>query len=264
MNCERGVHLLLLLGLTACAPPETPVEIRFDARTGGESVRCDTASPSLHMTDLRFYVSEPALIRSDGGEVSVTLTTDGRWQQADLALIDLENGAGECLNGTPGVNDRLVGTVPDGDYEALSFVVGVPFERNHADPLAASAPLDDSTMHWHWRTGYKFLRAGVGTAEDGFWLHLGSAGCEGTVRNISGCKFPNRVSVTLSGYMPGNVVEIDLDAFATAANLDDTDVSDCVSGPGDEDCGPAFAVLGIDHESGTMSGMQHLFKLSTQ
>ena len=264
MTCRRGVHLLVLLGLTACTPPETPLEIHFEARIGDEPAHCGQSESQLHLTDLRFYVSDPVLIRGDGTGVPVRLATDGRWQQRDLGLIDLEDGEGNCLNGTPDTNDRLVGTVPAGDYARLSFVVGVPFERNHADPLSAEAPLDDSTMHWHWRTGYKFLRAGVGTIDDGFWLHLGSAGCEGTVRNISGCNYPNRMQVTLAGYNPDAVVVLDLAAFADAANLEDSTVSDCVSGPGDEDCKAAFEILGLDHESGTMTGMQRLFRLSTQ
>ena len=264
MGRRRGVHLLVVLGLTACAPPESPLDIRFDARSGGAAIRCNTPSALLHMTDLRFYVSEIELVQEDGTSAPVTLSEDNRWQQRDLGLIDLEDGSGACLNGTPETNDRLTGSVPDGNYVQLSFVVGVPFGRNHADPLAAAAPLDDSAMHWHWRTGYKFLRAGIETEDDGFWLHLGSAGCEGTVRDISGCSRPNRVMVTLPGYKRGHAVVVDLDAFSRAADLDDALVTDCVSGPGDEDCPDAFAILGLDHDSGTMSGMQRLFRLSPE
>ncbi|MDX1509117.1 MAG: metallo-mystery pair system four-Cys motif protein [Woeseiaceae bacterium] len=262
MTRRSGVQLLLLLGLTACAPPQQALQIRFEARADAGRIACDTASSGLTLSDLRFYVSDITLRRPDGTSVPVVLLEDDRWQQRDLGMVDLEDGSGNCLNGTADTNDRLVGSAPAGDYTQLSFVIGVPFDRNHADPLAAAAPLDDSAMHWHWRSGYKFLRAGVGSVDDGFWLHLGSAGCEGTVGAISGCKFPNRMSVTLADYTPGDTVVVDVGALARAADLGDAAVSDCVSGPADDDCGAAFAILGLDHGSGTMSGMQQLFRLS--
>ena len=77
------------------------------------------------------------------------------------------------------------------------------FDLNHDNPLTAEPPLDDPDMHWHWRSGYKFLRAGIRTATDGFWIHAGSAGCEGTVGNITGCRFPNRIDVFLPDFVPG-------------------------------------------------------------
>ena len=146
----------------------------------------------------------------------------------------------------------------------MSFELGVPFDSNHADPLSASAPLDDTTMHWHWRSGYKFLRAGVRTADDGFWVHLGSAGCEGTVQNVSRCQFPNRIPVTLSDYRPGDTVITDLSMLLAAADLGDGEATDCASGPADAGCSAVFAQLGLDHESGSLTGQQQLFVLESQ
>ena len=264
MPGRGGVPLLVLLGLSACSPADTPIEIHFDARLNGAVAACGGPTDALHLTDLRFYVASPRLIGANGDAVPVILEHDERWQQADLGLIDLEDGSGACLNGTADTNHRLVGAVPAGDYTGLVFTVGVPFERNHADPLTANAPLDDSFMHWHWRSGYKFLRAGVAANDDNFWLHLGSAGCQGTVQHITGCDFPNRSTVTLNDYRPGAIVTVDLAAFAAAAELADGVSSDCVSGPGDIDCEAAFAVLGLNHESGTMSGVQQLFRIDRQ
>jgi len=45
----------------------------------------------------------------------------------DLALLDFEDGTGGCVNGTPDVNDRVAGTVPEGHYTGLRFTLGVPF-----------------------------------------------------------------------------------------------------------------------------------------
>ena len=156
----------------------------------------------------------------------------------------------------------LVGYLPEREYEGLEFTIGVPFERNHANPLTADAPLDNAAMHWHWRSGYKFLRAGVSTASDGFWIHVGSAGCEGTVQNVTGCSFPNRVRVSLPRFTPrASQVEIDLAALLEGTNLDDGLQSDCSSGPPESSCIAPFAALGIDFESGRTVGPQSVFSV---
>ena len=264
MNVGRGVWLLALLSLTACAPPQISVEIPFEARIDGAKAQCEAALDGLVMTDLRFYVAGVMLRRSDGADVPLRMTEHGRWQQADIALIDLEDGSGVCENGTPDMNSVIKGQIREGDYVGMSFELSVPFDRNHADPLSASAPLDDTTMHWHWRSGYKFLRAGVRTEDDGYWVHLGSAGCEGTVQDITGCRFPNRVPVNLTDYRPGDTVVAELSFLSAAADLGDGEATDCASGPADAACGPVFAQLGLDHESGTISGHQQLFAIGSQ
>ncbi|MFQ5610294.1 MAG: MbnP family protein, partial [Woeseiaceae bacterium] len=119
-------------------------------------------------------------------------------------------------------------------------------------------------MHWHWRSGYKFLRAGVELNNDGFWVHLGSAGCQGTVQNITHCRYPNRVPVLLTDYRSGDTVIADLSMLLGAADLTDSEATDCASGPAEESCGPIFGRLGLDHESGTISGPQRLFSTRTK
>lgn len=123
-------------------------------------------------------------------------------------------------------------------------------------------PLDDSAMHWHWRSGYKFLRAGFETDTRNHWLHLGSAGCEGRVQAITHCRFPNRVTVTLQDYVPGDTLAVDLatlfDAFAAAPDP----TASCSSGPAEASCPEPFAMLGIDHASGSRDERQRLVRLA--
>ena len=255
------------LFLTACSSPQETVTIEFEARFGDEPIDCETTVDGVSMTDLRFYVHSPVLFRWDGDaqiQETIDLTESGRWQGGDLVLIDLENGAGACKNGTADTNPSIVGTVPAGDYEGLSLLIEVPFELNHADPLAANAPLDDTTMHWHWRSGYKFLRAGIATDDDGFWIHVGSAGCEGTVGDISGCRYPNRMLVFLRDYRPGEKVIFDLNELSLVADLTDSTPTDCSSGPSEESCRPAFTRLGLDSETGEALGNGSPWRVATQ
>ena len=236
------------------------MKIPFVATWGGTPLSCEDATIAL--TDLRFYVSELSLIDSDGRSQALSLDEQLQWQQGDLALIDLEDGAGSCTNGSSEVYSYIVGFLPPGEYRGLEFTVGVPFERNHANPLTAEPPLDDAAMHWHWRSGYKFLRAGVATADDGFWIHLGSAGCEGTVRNVTGCRFPNRVSVVLPDFaIREHAIAVDLQKLLNGTNLADSEPSDCSSGPPEVACTAPFAALGIDFATNAERGAQRIFSL---
>lgn len=224
------------------------VEIPFQVTWGGEPISCDDAN--LALTDLRFYASNLELLTVDG-DVHVL---------RELALIDLENGQGTCQNGTTETNRKVSGSVPVADYAGLRFTLGVPFALNHADPLAAQPPLDDPAMHWHWRSGYKFLRAGVRSENDGFWIHVGSAGCQGTVGNITDCRFPNRVAVELDEFDLGKQsVAIDLEALFKGINLADGERSDCSSGPPEDTCIAPFRAFGIDFASGQRLDVQQVF-----
>ena len=239
--------LLLGAGLFCCAAcPENRAlfNVEFFASWAGQPIGCDESERSL--TDLRFFISEVVLIDTSGSEHPLVLTGDERWQQKGVALIDLENGEGLCVNGTRETNTMLSGKAESVDIRSLRFTVGVPFESNHANPLLAGAPLNDAAMHWHWRSGYKFLRAGVATASDGFWLHLGSTACRGTVQNISACHSPNRVTVELHGFSHQTKrINVDLSALFEGVNFDNAIRSDCSSGPAESACTAPFAALGL-------------------
>lgn len=245
--------------LAACGEAPSGIEVPFAATFAGEPVDC-AGGPGVSMTDLRFYVHNLRLEDADGDFHDVQLAVND-WQQSDLAFLDLEDGSGNCMNGTTLVNDVVRGTVPSGDFHALEFTLGVPFAKNHGDPLLATAPLGDADMHWHWRGGYKFLRAGLKNDSDSFWLHLGSTGCEGTIRNITGCNAPNRVAVRIENYQPGELVQVDLASLVVGGVLDDASPSDCSSGPAEADCKTAFSALGMSHPSGAMDNDQVLFTL---
>ncbi|MEL7187830.1 MAG: MbnP family copper-binding protein, partial [Pseudomonadota bacterium] len=247
---RRLFSLLILLTIAACGKPDHVAELRFQAAVHGMSETCATSMPTL--SDLRFYVSEVSMIAKSGQSsqarlVPAKINVASPWQTDGVALVDLENGQGACRNGTLATNNAVRVTLPAGDYAGVQFTVGVPFDLNHANPLLAGAPLNDAAMHWHWRSGYKFLRAGVASEAGDTWIHLGSTGCEGTVGDISGCNGPNRVTVRLMDFDPGtDRIVVDLGRLLdTAAMLAASDKTDCSSGPAEAACAPPFAALGL-------------------
>ncbi|MDJ0709687.1 MAG: metallo-mystery pair system four-Cys motif protein [Woeseiaceae bacterium] len=244
----------------SCSRWDLALNIPFVATWNGTPVSCGSGDPAL--SDMRFYISNPQVVAADGEARDVRFAVEHAWQNDAVALVDLEDGTGACQNGTKEVVAEVIGVVRAGEYRTLRFTVGVPFQLNHANPLTASQPLDDPDMHWHWRSGYKFLRAGVRTNADSFWIHAGSAGCEGTVGNITGCRFPNRIVVELDGFVPGeSTVAVDLARLATGTDLADGEPTDCSSGPAEESCVEPFRALGIDFATGLPVGEQSVFSL---
>ncbi|MEM9335238.1 MAG: MbnP family copper-binding protein [Pseudomonadota bacterium] len=234
----------LLLG-AGCSESRIPVSLPFEAAFNGNPIDCSSENAAL--SDLRLYVADVQAKMADGKRLAVPFVEDQSWQTPSVALIDLENGEDACNSGTPETRSELTLLWPAGDVNSLVLTVGVPFSDNHADPLQAPAPLDDSAMHWHWRSGYKFLRAGIDTDDDGFWLHLGSTGCEGTTGNITGCTQPNRITLELDGFVAGRTAAVvHLEQLFHGIDLDDGQAGDCSSGPMEPGCKVVLSNLGLE------------------
>jgi uncharacterized repeat protein (TIGR04052 family) len=254
-------YLLLLFMVSACSAPQQTIEIPFVPRFGEQPISCETNDTGIAMTDLRFYIHDLRLLGTDGTETTVTMLEDPLWQGNAVALLDFEDGSGACINGTQQTNTVIRAQVPEDEYTGVRFRIGVPEDLNHADPLRAEAPLNYSVMHWHWRTGYKFLRAGIANDSDGFWMHLGSSRCESTSSNAGRCRAPNRPLVELAAFIPGDdVVEVDLQQLVQRIDLTDGSPSDCSSGPAESECKMPFQALGLDFATGKAAGVAALFR----
>ena len=261
---NRQVILITCFLISSCTSVE-PVTISFEARLNGLSTDCAAVNHSIQLTDLRFYVHDIKLVSEHDAIMPLVILADGRWQNSEVALIDLENGQGTCVNGSKQMNAAVQGFYSGGQITGLQFKIGVPEELNHKDPLEASTPLGYSDMHWHWASGYKFLRAGVKTANDGFFIHLGSSRCEGTIGNIKSCRSPNRPSVHLRDFKPArDVVTIDLSSLVSDVNLEDGILTDCQSSPADQECERPFASLGLNFITGTSIGTAPSFSARPQ
>ncbi len=256
--------ICLLLPLVGCTRPAIDGSLTFNARWGDVAIGCGKPVAGLELNDLRFFLHAVELLGADG-PVKAELIDDDYWQQANVAMVDLEDGSGACQNGTGDRRAEVRFRVPEGDYRGIRFTIGVPFELNHADPLTAEPPLDDTAMHWHWRSGYKFIRAGIARGDTKFVLHTGSVACEGTVQDITGCKRPNRHTVELPDYVPGggHQINVDLAELFRGTDLESDDGMECISAPDDASCVAPFAALGLDFDTGEAGPPQRVFRLNT-
>ena len=157
--------LLTTTSLSSLAEPLQDITLKFAGEFDGKPADCiaeyediGLASTAVGIADYRLYVSRVRLLDADGKETAVTLSDHGPWQHGDIALLDFENGSGNCSNGTALTNDEIRGQVPAGDYRGVAFDIGIPFESNHQDPTLAASPLNLTALFWNWRGGYRFLR----------------------------------------------------------------------------------------------------------
>ena len=119
------------LTVTACSTLPSPqtaqaVELKFAAQINGQPFACGqryegvgSTRSTITPSDFRMYVSEVKLVRQDGSTVPVQLAQDGVWQQQSVALLDFENGAGPCRNGTEATNTSVRGQVLAGEYTGV-------------------------------------------------------------------------------------------------------------------------------------------------
>ncbi|MCU0545729.1 MAG: metallo-mystery pair system four-Cys motif protein [Oscillatoriaceae cyanobacterium Prado104] len=287
----------------ATAAETQEVEIKFSAAVGEKPFNCGESYSNLGSpvagvtaTDFRFYVSDVALIDATGKVVPLSLKQDGKWQHQNLALLDFENKSGACANGTTETRDRIIGTIPKGNYKGLQFTLGVPLNLNHEDATLAPSPLNLTSLWWNWRGGYKFLRidlkhhvAGAmpagksgrenskiahtegshgshGTELQGFPIHLGSTGCQANAntQKPSNCVNPNTAKIVFRNFNPAtNTVIADLKSLVSQTNLAVNQANTppgCMSEPNDSDCAGIMQNLGLSFAGKPAAG-QTFFKM---
>jgi len=279
--------VLSTLAITACSKddvaaivdeviPSTTedVSINFAAQVNGADFTCGqtytgvgTGGDDYKVNDFRIYVHDAHIHDALTGENhAIELTQDGVWQRDNVALLDFEDG---CSTGTVETNNVLAGkvTVPatiDLADAEVCFTVGVPEEKNHLDVSAVASPLNDASMYWAWKTGYKYIRIdGVGdptVAANPFVLHLGAQGCPdpmtATEAPATPCTVPNTFKVCIANFdVKNDVIAVD-PAFVFEGN--DVTVNygakpGCMSFIDDDDCEEIMPRLGLDYAYGRSS-----------
>ncbi|WP_438038350.1 MbnP family copper-binding protein [Sorangium sp. So ce128] len=247
------------------------VELQFEGRVRDDVFSCSetyavgSASTDVGLNDFRLYIHDVRLRRADGEEVPLSLEQDELWQYQDVVLLDFEDRSGTCANGTEETNGVVRGTVPAGDYDGLSFKLGVPFDLNHGDASSAPSPLNLTGLFWSWNDGYKFLRLdSVSTADDKpFLVHIGSTGCvAGAGGEVTACDRPNVAEIVFEGIDPLTTkVLVDYAALVADSDLSGSadDIPGCMSDPSDSECLPLFTHLGIDSTDGSPRPDQQSF-----
>ncbi len=256
------------------------VKIKFAAMAGDQPVACGkqidglgSTAQAAQLQDFRFFVSEVKLIRRDGKAVALKLAKNSAYRYTrkgvGVTLIDLENGKGSCaVDGTKGMNAWVKGTVAHGKYVGVRWKVGVPFALNHTDAAATPAPLNSVAMGWSWQIGHKFTKIEVsdpggatGSWKDKtFYVHLGSAGCEGNPATGQAvkCAAPNRPAIRLKKFNPAKQqVAVDIRPLLAGADVtvNQAGAPGCMSEQTDPECSGVFGALGVNWKAnGTGTG----------
>jgi len=261
---------------------EKAVTLHFKARVGAEDFACGREYPELGATkvaatpqDFRFFVQDVKLLERDGEAVAFELEERAPVQNRNVALLDFTDTAGRCAIAGNVTNTQLTGHVPDGDYDGVEFVIGVPDRLNHQDITTARAPLRDISTHWGWLSGYRFIMAEIahvgadeeaadagepdaGPRKDPLTLiHVGSGGCSGTPSQGFHCMRANRARIRIQGFDPREraIIADFAQLFAR------TDLASGVQCHGvSEACSDMYAALGLDMASGEPQGTQRVFR----
>lgn len=252
------------------------VDLQFAARVGSEDAACGTVYTDLgadagnvELADLRFYVHDIRLVDAAGEETPVELDQDGVWQVENVALLDFEDGTGDCADGTPELNSVVHGTVPSGEYVGVRYRLGVPFELNHENVATSPSPLNISTLFWEWAFGHIFfstitsMTTGKGPEANPHFVHLGSTGCTGdpALGEEVSCSNPNRPAFAFdTGFdLTQSTIVLDIQPLLAESNLG-TEIG-CHSFPDTPACTAPFEALGIDYATGELTDTQSIFSI---
>jgi uncharacterized repeat protein (TIGR04052 family) len=268
---------------------EQAVTINFLATVGKQAFACGESYPDLGTTpavftpnDLRLYLSDIALVDANGKTIPLNLEQDGKWQYQNVALLDFEDKSGGCSNGTVETRNKIIGTVPPGDYQGLQFTLGIPSQLNHADATLAASPLNLTSLWWNWRGGYKFMRLDLQNqstalkheagkeqnhpmnsqthSDRGLPIHIGSTGCQGDTETQKPleCSNLNQSRIELNNFNPEqNIVVADVASLLTQTDLTTNQPDSpmgCMSSPEDQDCSGIMHNLGLAFGNKPSSG----------
>jgi uncharacterized repeat protein (TIGR04052 family) len=268
---------------------EQAVTINFLAKVGKQAFACGesysdlgTAPTVVTPNDFRLYISDIALIDANGKSIPLNLEQDGKWQDRKIVLLDFEDKSGGCSNGTVETRNKIIGTIPPGNYKGLKFTLGIPSQLNHADATLAASPLNLTSLWWNWRGGYKFLRLDLQNqhtvlkheegkdqnhpmnsqteSDRGFPIHIGSTGCQADTdtQKPSECSNPNQSRIELDNFnSEHNVVVADVASLLTQTDLTTNQPDSpmgCMSSPEDQDCSGIIHNLGLAFGNKPTSG----------
>lgn len=189
-------NLLALLCLGAASAVAAPMTITLSLTDGKEPFfyhnPLTVGTQTLNVNEVKFYVSDVALVRANGTEVRVP----------GLSLAHLKKG-------TPPQNIEIFrGQAPVGEYRGLRFNVGVPRDLNHKDATTAKSPLSvEDGMYWAWNSGYIFFTL------------TGTTGDKKVANHVGGDS--HRITVDLTDLQkPGTTLNLSKEGLSVPVQLD--------------------------------------------
>ncbi len=169
-NSTLYILLFTIAFLSSCkkkekeeAPaPQTPtgkIEVVFVPKKGTTPFIMNTdivtpAGETIKISKWKFFLSNIGLSKADASE-NPAIPTDSN--TAGIYHIDFGAPTTTVDGVTNAYSISFNATV--GSYNDIRFDVGIPREKNHADPTSALFPLDLSQedMYWSWNSGYVFM-----------------------------------------------------------------------------------------------------------
>lgn len=149
--------------------------IEFDNRVGDTDLELDkdyvnSSGETFHLTKLNYYISNISLKTTTGQEYIVP-------QDSSYFLV-MEN--------EPESQEITISNIPAGDYNEITFTIGVDSLRSTMDITKRTGVLDPAQghdgMYWSWNSGYIFFKMeGISPAapvdqENKFYYHIGGFG----------------------------------------------------------------------------------------
>ncbi len=217
---------------------EFPIEIALGGKTlvFGEP-NALAAGGTLTPQDMRFYLSQAALLRGDGTSVPVDIVT-----QAGTP----EPYGIHFFNGDDVASHTMRVLAPAGNYTAVTFLWGLTLACNQGDASQLHAPLSDtSQMTWpHLFGGYLFFKYGAsimqGLSDAGApsapqaaipsLIHMGGS----LTMNVAPAIQVNGMLTVLAGGSVVKIIRVVLDEVFKGAAMN-VDLMDFVVPPGGGD-----------------------------
>jgi len=174
------VILPFLLFLAGCDDDDSlqgegQLTIEFDNRIGEENLELNTdytnsSGETFRISKLNYYISNIVLTTNDGREFTVP-------QESSYFLI-MENEEES--------QEIVIDHIPAGNYNKITFVIGVDSIRSTMDISQRQGVLDPAQghdgMYWTWNSGYIFFKmegsspAAPADQDNKFYYHIGGYG----------------------------------------------------------------------------------------
>ncbi|WP_168204015.1 MbnP family copper-binding protein [Aliikangiella coralliicola] len=224
------VQFLLLSG---CQKNPESYSVDFAVYYGSKKLDCKTVFEGedtfehqgqvWRLSQLQFFIHDVQLKSKSGQWHQATPVVPEKYSD-EVFLIG--SGCGQQQNW----QIKLTSLLAKNEISGIKFIVGVPPEINHKNPLTLAAPLNQPDMFWTWQLGHKFIRMEFANSAEEWIFHLGSTGCRSPspVRPPKeACKNPNAPKVVLNNFSAKHHVALNISAFLEGIDMQDN--SNCQS-----------------------------------